>query len=114
MIVAHILLGFFACAATILALGMAAVRALRLQLSPLECICLGYAVGSPLASSLALALASLWVARKGVLLLIGVLSIILLWRQIPWFLSLKPTPTDSISGSLSSSCSTAWFIDGRF
>src|ERR1035441_4305230 len=96
MTVTYILLGFFACAAAMLALGISAVRVLRLPLNRLECLCLGYVLGAPLASTLVLALASLWVARKGVFFAIGILSAVLLWRQLPWLRGLKPAPLDTI------------------
>jgi hypothetical protein len=108
----HILLGFLACAAASLALGTAAVRVLRLPLNRLECLCLGYVLGSPLTSALTLALASLWVARKGVFLAIGVLSITLLWRQMPWFRTLKPAPLDSIPGFFKVLLAAAWIVYG--
>src|SRR5215472_8436562 len=52
MVVLSILLGFLACAVTSLALGITAVRALRLDLRRAEALCLGYTLGSALASTL--------------------------------------------------------------
>ena len=112
MAVAHILLGFFACAATMLALGISTVRILRLPLNRLECLCLGYVTGAPLASTLALALASVFAARKGVFLSIGAVSLALLWRQLPWLRSLKPASMDSIPGFFKVLLAVAWVVYG--
>ena len=79
---------------------------------PAQCLCLGYALGSLLTSALALVLASLWVARKGVFLSIAVLSLALLWRQLPWLRSLKPAPLSSIPGFFKFVLAAAWLIYG--
>jgi hypothetical protein len=112
MTVTYILLGFLACAAAMLALGISAVRILKLPLNRLECLCLGYAIGAPLASTLALALASLFVARRGVFFGIGILSAALLWRQLPWLRGLKPAALDSIPALFKVLLPLAWVVYG--
>ena len=112
MTVTYILLGFFACATAMLALGISAVRILKLPLNRLECVCLGYVMGAPLASTLVLALASLFVARKGVFFAIGILSAILFWRQLPWLRGLKPASLDSIPVFFKVLLPVAWVVYG--
>jgi hypothetical protein len=94
--IGHILLGFLACVVACLAVGLAAMRVCRIGLSRLESICLGYAVGAALVSTLTLAIGSLWIARKGVFFAIAALAAIACWRLLPWFRSLKPAPLDSV------------------
>src|SRR5580700_5108605 len=100
MAVAQILTGFLACALTALALGLTALRLLRVELHRAEAICLGYIVGSALASTLTLAIAALWIARDSVFLAIAGGALILLWRQREWLRSLPSTPLDSIPTAL--------------
>lgn len=92
MAVLQILLGLIACALTSLALGISAIRLLRIELSRCEAICLGYVLGGALASTLTLALALTWVARRGVFLAIACGAVALLWRNAGWLRSLKPAP----------------------
>ena len=63
-----ILLGGLAYGATCLAAGVAALRALRVEVNRLEAACLGFAAGAAIVSTLTLGLALLFLARKGVFL----------------------------------------------
>ncbi|HEY7389873.1 MAG TPA: hypothetical protein VH640_15255, partial [Bryobacteraceae bacterium] len=94
--VGHILLGFLACAIACLTMGLAAIRVCRIALTKLESICLGYAVGAALVSTLTLVIGSLWIARKGVFLGLGAIAVIACWRLLPWLRSLKPARLDSV------------------
>jgi len=112
MPVAHILMGFVACAATALSLGVTALRILRVDLRRAEAICLGYILGAALASTLTLAVAALWIARKGVFLVIAGGALMLLWRQREWLRSLPPAPLDSIPKALRLLFAAAWLAFG--
>src|SRR5579884_2874285 len=90
MLAALIILGFAACAVTSLALGLAAVRALGLDVNRAEAVCLGYVLGSAAASVVSLAVAALFLARTAVFAGIAICAAILLWRQLGWWRTLKP------------------------
>jgi hypothetical protein len=98
--------------ATALALGVTALRMLRVELRRAEAICLGYIVGSALASTLTLAFAALWIARKGVFLAIAGGAAILLWRQREWLRGLPRAPLDSIPKALRWIFAAAWLAFG--
>jgi hypothetical protein len=112
MAVARILIGFLACGATALALGVTALRMLRIELRRAEAICLGYAVGSALTSTLTLGIAVLWQAREGVFLAIAGGALILLWRQREWLRGLAPARLDSIPMALRLIFAAAWLAYG--
>jgi hypothetical protein len=93
----QVLAGFCACAVTILAAGVTAVRALGLDLKRAETLCLGYALGCPIASAFTLALALLGAARMGVFAAIACVSLAVLGWQYSWIrgrprTSLRPVP----------------------
>ncbi len=112
MAVARILIGFLACGTTALALGLAALRMLRIDLSRAEAICLGYILGSALASTLTLGIAALWLAREGLFLAIAANALLLLWRQREWLRGLPPARLDSIPIALRLIFAAAWLVYG--
>ncbi|HUP04109.1 MAG TPA: glycosyltransferase family 39 protein, partial [Bryobacteraceae bacterium] len=112
MILASILLGWLACGITCLAAGLAAVRAFRLDLNRAEALCLGFALGAALTSTLSLALAFLFAARAGVFLGLAALAAALLWRQLPWLRSLKPADWRSIPAAFRYLVAVVWAAYG--
>jgi len=112
MAVAHILIGSLACVVTALALGVTALRMLRLELRRAEAICLGFVVGSALTSTLTLGIAALWTAREGVFLAIASCAAILLWRQRQWLRGLRRTRLDRIPRALRLLFGAAWLAYG--
>jgi len=110
--VASILLGFVACAATSLALGLLAIRVLRIEVCRAEGICLGYVIGSALASTLTLALAALSLAREGVFAALGLSAAFALWRRLPWVRGWKHRPTRSIPQFFRCACTASWIVYG--
>ena len=112
MAVVSILLGFLACAGTSLAIGLAALRALRIDGNRAECICLGYLAGSAILSTITLALALLSLAREAVFVVISLLAAVALWRLAPWLRSLKPVSLDSIPPFLRWMFGAAWLAYG--
>jgi hypothetical protein len=112
MAVLQILLGFLTCAGTSLALGVAAMRLLRIEMSRGGTLCLGYVLGSAITSTLTLGLAFLWMAREGVFLGIAAGAAVLLWRNARWLRTLKATSTDSIPVALGVIFAVAWMVYG--
>jgi hypothetical protein len=110
--VPHILIGFAACAATSLALGVTALRMLRIELRRAEAVCLGYVVGSALTSTLTLGIAALWIARPGVFLAIAGCAAILFWRQMGWLRALRPVALGGIPIALRLIFGAAWLAFG--
>ncbi|MGC9951436.1 MAG: glycosyltransferase family 39 protein [Bryobacteraceae bacterium] len=112
MAVAHILLGFLACGATAVALGLTALRLLRIELRRAEAVCLGFVLGSALTSTLTLAIAALWIAREGAFLGIAAVALVLLWRQRKWLRRLPPASMDGIPKTLQVVFAAAWLAFG--
>lgn len=112
MAVVNILLGFLACAVTSLAIGLLALRALRLDMGRGECVCLGYVIGSAIASTLTLAIALLSSARESVFILLSLGSVLVMWRLAPWLRRLKPNRLDSIPVFLRWAFGAAWVVYG--
>lgn len=112
MAVITILLAFLACAATSLALGLLAVRALRIDLSRAECVCLGYVMGSALASMLTLTLAALSLAREAVFVALGLAAVVALGRLLPWLRGLKQGSLESIPAFLRWAFAASWMVYG--
>jgi len=86
-IVALILLGFFCCALTSLAFGLAAVRVLKIDFCNAESIALGYVIGSTINSTLTLALGLSGAIGEPVFITLTVGSLAILWQQRKWFSS---------------------------
>jgi hypothetical protein len=93
----YILLGALACALTSLVTGLAVIRASKIALSRLECICTAYVIGSALVSTFTLAAALTSLARRGVFLSIAAVALVGLWHFVPWLKSLKPASLDGVS-----------------
>ncbi|PWT99950.1 MAG: hypothetical protein C5B51_26080 [Terriglobia bacterium] len=87
----YILLGSFACAVTCLGAGLLAVRVSHIVLTKLECICLGYSLGCAIVSTVTLGIALLSIARKGIFLGIALVTMVIVWRLLPWFQNLETT-----------------------
>lgn len=112
MTVSAILLGFLACAATSLAFGIATVRALRLESNRLECLCLGYVIGSALVSAATFGIVALWIARKGIFLSLSAAALPLLWYQLQWLRSRKKAQLDSIPLFIGILFGCSWLVFG--
>jgi hypothetical protein len=110
--VLHVLLGFFACAITCLAAGLLSLRALRIEANKLETVCLGYAIGSALVSTLTLAMGFLWIARKGSFMVLAGVAIVVCCGLVPWFRSLKLTPLDSVPVFFRFLFAVTWVVYG--
>jgi hypothetical protein len=107
-----IVLGTVACCATCLIAGLTALRVLKIDLDRLEAICLGFALGSAIVSTLTLGIAFLFLARKGVFLGLAVAALLLGGRMWPWFRSLKPTSWKSVPASFRALFWVAWPVYG--
>jgi len=107
-----ILLGAIACCSTCLIAGLTALRVLKIDLDRLEAICLGFALGSVIVSTLTLGIAFLFLARKGVFLGLAAAALLLGWRMWPWFRSLKPSSWKSVPASFRALFWVAWPVYG--
>jgi len=107
-----ILLGGLAYGATCLAAGVAALRALRVEVNRLEAACLGFAAGAAIVSTLTLGLALLFLARKGVFLGIAALALVSCAWLRPWFRGLKPASWRTIPAAFRILLSIACVVYG--
>ena len=112
MAVVSILSGFFACAITSLAIGLLAIRYLRIEANRAECVCLGYVIGSAIVSAVTLAIALLGIAREGIFVGFSLLAVLVLWRLAPWLRFLKPSRMDSIPPFFRWAFGAAWVAYG--
>jgi hypothetical protein len=112
MSVFPIVLGFLACAATSLALGIPAVRVLRLELNRAEAGLLGAILGAALTSCLTLALALLGIAREEIFLVLTTGSVLLLALPGRWLRRLSPAPFSTIPTPLLVLFVLAWVAYG--
>ena len=85
-------LGFLCCVVTSLNLGLGATRALDIRLYRGECLALGYIAGSALTSTLTLAMGLAGFVHVSTFAAIGALSLLGLWLQRGWFMSLSRAP----------------------
>jgi hypothetical protein len=99
LILASILLGWLACGATCFVAGLAAVRALRIEANRPEALCLGFALGSAITSTLTLAFAVLFFAREWVFLGMALAAALGGRRLLPWLRGLQPADWRSIPAS---------------
>jgi hypothetical protein len=90
-----VFLGFLCCVVTSLNLGLGATRALDIRLYRGECLALGYIAGSALTSTLTLAMGLAGFVHVSIFAAIGALSLLGLWLQRSWFMSLSPGPRSS-------------------
>ena len=86
--VSVILLGFFCCALTSLAFGLAAIRALKIDFDKSESIAIGYVIGSAINGLLTFGLGLSGAIGKPVFITITLISVAILWQQGSWFTGL--------------------------
>ena len=107
-----IVFGFLACAVTSLALGVSAVRLLRLELNRAEAGCLGYVLGCALSSLLTFAVAAFGIATEEVFLVLTAGSGVLLLRQWKWLRGLKPAALAGIPIAVGVIFGVGWLAYG--
>jgi hypothetical protein len=79
-----ILAGFICCVVTSLALGVTAVRLLRIDLGKAETLALGYVIGSAVTSTLVLGFGLSGFISKTVFVALALCSVALFWGQRAW------------------------------